>query len=137
LFAVQNNTELQRYEIFEAGNRIGFVQYQMHHEQMWVLFTQMRRKFKSASRAHRVMALILEDARRGRIRVVPFCPAFRVFLYQNPAAQTLVPQEWQQRITKAINEEQENADNAVLKYIRYTGSPWRKSTARPMSTLAA
>lgn len=136
MFTVQNNTELQRYEIFEAGSLIGFVQYEMHHEQMWVLFTQMRRKFKSASRTNKVMGLILEDARRSRIRLVPFCPAFRVFMCQNPANPALVPDEWQQRIADAMGEEQDDTGKAVLRYIRFTGSPWRKSSATVPAALA-
>jgi predicted GNAT family acetyltransferase len=137
LFAVQNNTELQRYEVFEAGSRIGFVQYEMHHEQMWVLYTEMRRKFKSASRANKAMGLILEDARRSRLRVVPFCPAFRVFMCQNPSNPALVPDEWQQRIAEAKGEEQEDDGKAVLKYIRFTGSPWRKPSSTQRTALAS
>ena len=137
MFVIQNNTEAQRYEFFEAGSRIGFVQYEMHEEQMWILYTEMRRKFKSASRANRAMGSILEDARRRRIRVVPFCPAFRVFMCQNPVDSALVPNEWQQRIARAITAVQKDPARAVLKYIRFTGSPWRKSTAAQPVALAA
>jgi predicted GNAT family acetyltransferase len=137
VFVIQNNTEAQRYEFFEAGSRIGFVQYEMHEEQMWVLYTEMRRKFKSASRANRAMRSILEDARRRRIRVVPFCPAFRVFMCQNPVNPALVPDEWQERIEGAIPDAQKDPDKAVLKYVRFTGSPWRKSSAAQPAELAA
>lgn len=130
MFAVQNNTDFQRYEIFEAGERAGFVQYEMHDGDMWVLYTQMRRKFKGASRAHKAMGFVLEDARRSRIRVVPFCPAFRVFLGQHPANPALVPEEWQDRVAEATCGPPDEAGRAVLKYIRFTGSPWRKSVAK-------
>jgi predicted GNAT family acetyltransferase len=130
VFVVQNNTEFQRYEIFEAGERAGFVQYEMHDGDMWVLYTQMRRKFKGAARAARAMGVVLEDARRSRIRVVPFCPAFRLFLGQRPATPALVPEEWQERVAEATGGAPDEAGRAGLKYIRFTGSPWRKSVAR-------
>jgi predicted GNAT family acetyltransferase len=137
VFVVQNNTELQRYEIFEAGERAGFVQYEMHDGDMWVLFTQMRRKFKSVSRATKAMGFILKDARRRRIRVVPFCPAFRVFMCQHPSNPALLPEEWRDRVAGAIDEEQEETGKTVLKYVRFTGSPWRKSAATQHAVLAA
>ncbi|MFL4476780.1 hypothetical protein ACIPUB_00715 [Paeniglutamicibacter sp. ORCA_105] len=137
MFVIQNNTEAQRYEFYEAGSRIGFVQYEMHEKQMWVLYTQMRRKFKSAARANRAMGFILEDAQRSRIEVVPFCPAFRVFMCQNPVNPALVPEEWHERVGGAINGEQDEPDRAVLKYIRFTGSPWRKSSAAQSAALAS
>lgn len=129
MFVVQNNTEFQRYEIFEAGERAGFVQYEMHDGDMWVLYTQMRRKFKGAARAAKVMGVVLEDARRSRIRVVPFCPAFRVFLGQRPATPALVPEEWQERMAEAAGGAPDEVGRAGLKYIRLTGSPWCKSVA--------
>ena len=137
MFAVHNNTEFQRYEVFEAESRIGFVQYEMHREQMWVLYTEMRRKFKSASRANKAMGFILEDARRSRLRLVPFCPAFRVFMCQNPSNPALIPDEWQERIAEAIDEERDDDYKAVLKYIRFTGSPWRKSSSTQVTVLAS
>jgi predicted GNAT family acetyltransferase len=130
VFVVHNNTELRRYEIFEAGERAGFVQYEMHDGDMWVLFTQMRRKFKNMSRAKKAMGFVLEDARRSRIRVVPFCPAFRVFLGQHLVNPALVPEEWQDRVAEATGGAPDEAGRSVLKYIRFTGSPWRKSVAR-------
>jgi hypothetical protein len=50
---IHNNPGLHRYELFVAGDLIRFVQYGMRHEEMWVLFMQLRRKFKSVATVNR------------------------------------------------------------------------------------
>ena len=137
MLIVQNNSVLQRYEIFEAGGCIGFVQYEMHHEEMWVLFTQLRRKFKNVARVSKALGHVLEDARRSRIRVVPFCPAFRVFVCQTPSYISLVPEEWHERVSSATRDERGDAGKSVLQYVRFTGSPWRRPTAAHAVLLAS
>ncbi len=137
MLTVQNNSSLQRYEIYEAGERIGFVQYEMHDEEMWILFTQLRRKFKSVARVNKVLGHVLKDAWQSQIHMLPFCPAFRVFMAQNPTYSFLVPEPWHERISRALPKDREDLGQSVLKFIRFTGSPWRKSTNVPAGLLVS
>lgn len=119
---VENNREQLQYQIFKAGDLAGFVQYSMSGGDMWVLYTSMKRRFKSAVLADLLMQHVLLDAHSSRLAVLPFCPALRTFIAEHPEFANLVPAEWQHRVPALAHAEHGGEMKAPLEFVRLTGS---------------
>ncbi|HXD27571.1 MAG TPA: N-acetyltransferase [Arthrobacter sp.] len=119
---VENNSEQLQYQIFKAGDLAGFVQYSMSGGDMWVLYTSMKRRFKSAVLADILMHHVLSDAHSSRLAVLPFCPALRTFIAEHPEFANLVPAEWQHRVPALARAEHGGEMKAPLEFVRLTGS---------------
>ncbi|WP_372698180.1 GNAT family N-acetyltransferase [Arthrobacter sp. JSM 101049] len=119
---IENNREQLQYQIFKAGDLAGFVQYSMSGSDMWVLYTSMKRHFKSAVLADILMHHVLSDAHSSRLAVLPFCPALRTFIAEHPEFANLVPAEWQQRVPALAHATPGGEMKASLDFVRLTGS---------------
>ncbi|MFL4476577.1 GNAT family N-acetyltransferase [Paeniglutamicibacter sp. MACA_103] len=121
---IENNRELLRYQLYELGDLAGFVQYGMQGDELWLHYTQLKRRYKSAELIEELLLHVLEDARRRRLAVMPFCPAMRLFIGDHPQYRRLVPEAWQERFLAPRSDLHSPMDK-----VRYTGSPKRRSTA--------
>ncbi|MGB9034221.1 MAG: N-acetyltransferase [Paeniglutamicibacter sp.] len=121
---IENNQELRRYQLYERGDLAGFVQYSMRGDELWLHYTQMKRRYKSEEILEALFLHILDDVLRRRLAIMPFCPAMRIFMVQRPGYAHLVPELWQARFL-----EPSTVPHRPMDRVRYTGSPKRRSTA--------
>lgn len=119
---VENNRELLQYQIFKAGDLAGFVQYSMSGVEMWVLFTSMKRRFKSAVLTDLLMHHVLTEAHASRLAVLPFCPALRTFIAEHREFDHLVPTAWQNRLASPDGKKPQEEPKVPLDFVRLTGS---------------
>lgn len=119
---IENNREQFQYQIFKAGELAGYVQYSMSGNEMWLRYTSMKRRFKSAVLADILMRHVLMDAHSSRLAVLPFCPALRTFIAEHTEFSSLVPAEWQERIPALGHHEPGEEPKAPLDFVRLTGS---------------
>lgn len=119
--AIENNLEDLQYQLFESGELVGFVQYRMPGNQMWVLHSSLSHSYKSQALVTVLLGHVLEDARRSRLFVLPFCPALRVFMSMHPQYANLVPTVWRPRLTAAGPMKNTGRMNGPLDYVRLTG----------------
>lgn len=122
---IENNQELRRYQLYERGDLAGFVQYSMRGEELWLHYTQLKRRYKSEEIIEYLLLHILEDVRRRRLAIMPFCPAMRIFMLERPEYSCLVPELWQDRLLV-----RSTVPHLPMDRVRYTGSPKRRSTAK-------
>lgn len=121
---IENNQALGRYQLFEQGDLAGFVQYSMHGEEMWLRYTQLKRRYRSEEIVDDLLMHVLEDLLRRRLSLLPFCPAMRAFMVEWPEYARLVPVLWQQRFMAPSPVPRRPMDK-----VRYTGSPRRNAAA--------
>ncbi|MDQ0096095.1 GNAT family N-acetyltransferase [Paeniglutamicibacter psychrophenolicus] len=121
---IENNQKLRRYQLYEHGDLAGFVQYSMRGEELWLHYTQLKRRYKSEEIVDALFLHILEDVMRRRLALMPFCPAMRTFMVERPQYAGLVPELWQDRFLV-----RSTVPHRPMDRVRYTGSPKRRSTA--------
>ncbi len=121
---IENNQELRRYQLYERGDLAGFVQYSMRGEELWLHYTQLKRRYKSEETVNALFLHVLEDVLRRRLAIMPFCPAMRAFMVERPEYADLVPKLWQERFLRPPT-----VPHRPMDRVRYTGSPKRRSTA--------
>lgn len=129
---IENNQELRRYELFEQGDLAGFVQYSMREDELWLHYTQLKRRYKSEELVEELLLHVLDDVRRRRLALMPFCPAMRTFMAARPGYAHLIPPLWQDRFLV-----QPEIPRLPSDRVRYTGSPRRRSTAHAHATVPA
>ena len=122
---IENNQKLHRYQLYEHGDLAGFVQYSMRGDELWLHYTQLKRRYKSEDIVDALFLHILEDVMRRRLALMPFCPAMRTFMVERgPGYAGLVPELWQDRFLV-----RPTVPHRPMDRVRYTGSPKRRSTA--------
>lgn len=121
---IENNQELRRYQLFEKGDLAGFAQYSMRDNELWLHYTQLKRRHKSEELVELLFAHILDDVHRRRLAIMPFCPAMRIYMAARPEYTYMVPEHWQRRFLSLPE-----TPHRCLDRVRYTGSPKRRSTA--------
>lgn len=94
---IENNRQQRQYQLFEDGELAGFVQYRMRGSELWILYTQMTRRFRDLTLTAALLHHVLEDARRSRLAILPFCPAIRSFMASHPQYDSLIPPEQLER----------------------------------------
>jgi len=119
---IENNREELQYQLFEAGELAGYVQYRMSGNEMWILHSSLARNFKSPDLVTALLRRVLEDAHFSRVAVVPFCPALRAFLAANRQYLGLVPPAWHARLGEPAHPDGHPEPVAPLDYVRLTGS---------------
>ena len=88
---VQNNLEVSRYELYKDGQLAGFLKYRMEGDHMWLLSTEMTAEYEEPALAEKLLLGVLQDVRRRRIGVLPFCPVVRQTMLENPHFLRLIP----------------------------------------------
>jgi predicted GNAT family acetyltransferase len=127
---IENNREACRYELYESGDLAGFVQYSMSENEIWVHYTQLKRRYRSEEIIEELLVHILDDVHRRRLAIMPFCRAMRTLMDEKTEYAHLVPELWRQRFLG-----QGNAKRQPMDCVRFTGSPKRPSTARQSYTV--
>lgn len=126
---IENNRGQCRYELYESGDLAGFVQYGMRENEMWVHYTQLKRRYRSEELIEELLLHVLNDVRRSRLALMPFCLALRTLMDEKTEYAPLVPELWRQRFFG-----QANRPRPPMGYVRFTGSPKRRSTAKQDDT---
>lgn len=119
---IENNREDFQYQLFEAGELAGYVQYHMSGDEIWVLHSCLARNFKSSDLVAALLRRVLEDAHFSRLAVVPFCPAMRAYVASHPQYASLVPPQWHARLGDAAHWDASGGPTTPLEHVRLTGS---------------
>ena len=90
---VQNNLQTSRYEMFVEGQLAGTVQYRMENDQLWLMSTEILPLADGRAVPEEFLLEVLQDLRRRRIEVLPFCAIAREFMMANPRFLGLVPKD--------------------------------------------
>ncbi|MDO5744826.1 MAG: hypothetical protein Q4P23_10180 [Micrococcaceae bacterium] len=121
---IENNQEQHRYQLFVQGELAGFVQYSMRKNELWVHYVQLKRRYKSEETIDHLLLHIVDEVRRKRLALMPFCPAMRIFLAERPDLIRLVPPLWHVRFLSGFT-----ASLRPMDRVRYTGPAKRRTTA--------
>jgi uncharacterized protein len=90
---VRDNSARSRYEIYDGEQLAGFTTYKVSDGQISLVHTEIAPEFGGRGLARLLVSEELEDARRRRLAVLPFCPYVRKVIAQNPDAYLdLVPE---------------------------------------------
>lgn len=120
--AIENNREDSLYQLFVSGEHAGYVQYRMSGQEMWILHSCLSRSFTSPALVATLLGHVLEDARRNRFSILPFCPAMRTFMGLHPQYANLVPIPWRPRFSTMGPAGNPGNTKEPLDYVRLTGS---------------
>lgn len=90
---VRNNPELQRFEIHDDGEVVGFVQYRLRGQLIDLLHTETLPGKEGHGYASQLVAQSLDDIRRHGRQVRPYCPFVRSYLADHRDYVDLVPAE--------------------------------------------
>ncbi|GAA5228534.1 hypothetical protein [Paeniglutamicibacter antarcticus] len=121
---IENNQEQHRYQLFVQGDLAGFVQYSMRKNELWVHYVQLKRRYKSEETIEFLLLHIVDEVRRKRLALMPFCPAMRLFVVERPEFTALVPPLWHVRFLTGSTSSLRPMDR-----VRYTGPAKRRTTA--------
>ncbi len=90
---VLNNLDMSRYEMFVDGQLAGILEYRMENDQIWLMSTEMYALAEVMTPVSDLLLGVLQNIRRRRIEVLPFCPVVRKFMVDNPLFLGLVPED--------------------------------------------
>lgn len=90
---VQNNLTESRFDIYERRRVIGFLQYEMRGEQIWLTHTEFCPRFEERFFPESLIRDILDDIQRQHLAVLPFCSLVRHFIASHTQYLSLVPAE--------------------------------------------
>jgi predicted GNAT family acetyltransferase len=88
---VRDNPELNRYEIHEDGQLVGFSEYKLSDGAISFLHTEVDPAFGGRGLGRQLVEVELDDARNRGLSVLPFCPYVRKVVADNPEYLALVP----------------------------------------------
>lgn len=69
-----------RYELFEDGAIVGFVNYRIDGDVIDLVHAEVDREHRGRGLAGRLVAATLDDARRLGLGVLPHCPYVRAYI---------------------------------------------------------
>ena len=82
--------QAERYELRLSGRPIGLAAYRRHDGRMAVTHTEVDEAFEGRGFGSRLVAEVLDDARRQGLDVVPLCPFVASFIQRHPEYEDLV-----------------------------------------------
>ena len=77
---VRKNPTEYRYEIWTAGQIVGYTQYVLRGERIAFLHTEVQDSYDGMGLGSRLASAALEDARVRGLMVMPFCPFIANFI---------------------------------------------------------
>ncbi|MCQ1578124.1 GNAT family N-acetyltransferase [Streptomyces parvus] len=89
---VTDNPDESRYEIFDGGERAGFVEYHRFRDEIAFLHTEIDPRFGGRGLGGALARSVLDEARKQELKVLPFCPFIRGWLRKHPEYTDLVPE---------------------------------------------
>jgi uncharacterized protein len=94
---VRDNPGKSRYEVYDGEELAGFVEYHRYRDEIAFLHTQTTPPFAGRGLARHLVQNALDDARKRKLAVLPFCPYVRRFIVRQPEYLDLVPDEHRDR----------------------------------------
>lgn len=91
--SVQHNFAKSRFDIYDDGQRAGFLQYEMRQGRMCFLLTELAPRIRNRNNIDSVFGEILDDLHHRRMEILPYCPVVRSFLAMRPEYCRLVPHD--------------------------------------------
>ena len=88
---VSDHPDQARYEIDVDGEPGGFVVYDRSGDELTLIHTETDPRLRGRGLGGRLIAAVLDDARRQGLAVVPFCPFARAYIAGHPEYTELVP----------------------------------------------
>ncbi|MDQ4501593.1 GNAT family N-acetyltransferase [Sinomonas sp. ASV322] len=84
--------DLHRYELRDAGKRIGMTLYRPQEKGEVYAFdhTEVHEGYSGLGLAGRLVQFALDDVRARGVKIRPYCPYVRAFLRRHPEYQDLV-----------------------------------------------
>jgi hypothetical protein len=90
---VQHNFAASRFDLYDDGQRAGFLQYEMQQGRMCFLLTELAPRIRKRSEIGSILGAIFDDLHHRRMEVLPHCPVVRSFLAVRPEYCRLVPHD--------------------------------------------
>ncbi|GAB3259956.1 GNAT family N-acetyltransferase [Arthrobacter pigmenti] len=90
---VQHNFAASRFDLYDDGQRAGFLKYQMQQGRMCFLLTELAPRIRKRSEIGSILGAIFDDLHHRRMEVLPYCPVVRSFLATQPEYCRLVPSD--------------------------------------------
>jgi predicted GNAT family acetyltransferase len=96
---VRDNPAEKRFEIYDGGLLAGLSDYELSGSRISFTHTQIDPEFRGRGLAKQLVTEELDDVRRRRLAVLPFCPYVRKVIAENPDAYLdLVPEKDRERL---------------------------------------
>jgi uncharacterized protein len=89
---VRDNADEQRYEALVDGEVAGFAEYHSRPGLIAIVHTEVADRFEGHGIASTLAKEALEDARRKKLEVLPFCPFFNAYIGEHSEFLDLVPE---------------------------------------------
>jgi uncharacterized protein len=90
---ITDNPDQHRYEIRVSDELAGFVQYRRREGLIALIHTEIDSRFEGRGLASQLIAGVLDEARAGSVRVLPFCPFVNGYISRHRSYVDLVPEE--------------------------------------------
>jgi len=88
---VVDNRQARRFEIYHGDDLAGFAEYHLRGNRIAVLHTEIVPRLKGRGLAGKLARHMLDDARRRRREVLPYCTFIRWWISEHPDYLDLVP----------------------------------------------
>jgi len=89
---IEDNAERERYEIRADERLAGFLRYQLHHDLIELVHTEVNDEFEGRGLGSRLIVFALDDARARELEVLPFCPFVNDYVQRHRQYVDLVPE---------------------------------------------
>ena len=94
---VVDNAAASRFELFVDGAPAGFSEYHDRNGRRAFTHTEVDDAFEGQGLGSRLARFVLDDARAGKLPVLPFCPFIRAFIDSHREYVDLVPEAERER----------------------------------------
>ena len=81
---VQDNQDLDRYEVFEDGELAGFSEYTRSDDAIALKHTEVKDKFEGRGIGSALARGVLDAARDDGLAVLPHCPFMAAYIREHP-----------------------------------------------------
>ena len=94
---VRDAPERERYEVTVDGDPAGHLDYMLREGLIALVHTEVDERYEGHGLGGRLIEFALDDARRRKLAVLPFCPFVKSFIERHPEYTDLVPAEMRAR----------------------------------------
>lgn len=94
---VRDAPERERYEVTLDGDLAGHLDYMLREGLIALVHTEVEERYEGHGLGSRLIGFALDDARRRKLAVLPFCPFVKSYLERHPEYTDLVPAEMRAR----------------------------------------
>ena len=94
---VRDAPEHERYEVTLDGDLAGHLDYMLREGLIALVHTEVEERYEGHGLGSQLIKFALDDARRRKLAVLPFCPFVKSYLERHPEYTDLVPAEMRAR----------------------------------------